>query len=67
MLVGYQRPKQDDDAKAPEAAAGDLTEFRHGEAVLCGPKAEDAGANSEADACGENCEKARPKESVGVG
>ena len=58
----------DDDAKAEsgEASASNVTELSTGEAELGRPVGEDASANTEADAGGEDGEEAGPEEPLSV-
>ena len=56
-------PKQ----KPGETGAADGAELRPGEAEFSGPIGEDAAADPEADAGGENGQEAGPQQTLGVG
>jgi hypothetical protein len=66
-LVGEQARHDDDHAEAGEAAPGDRAKFGHGEPELLGPLTQDAAADGESDAGGENGHEAGPEEPLGVG
>ena len=65
-LVHDHAADDDAEAEAGEAGAADGAELRAGEAEFGGPVVEDAAADREADAGGENGHEAGPQQALGV-
>ena len=65
-LVDHDAADDDAEAEAGEAGAADVAELRAGEAEFRGPIGEDAAADAEADARGENGHEACPQQALGV-
>ena len=65
-LVDDEAADDDAETEAGEPRAADGAELRAGETELCGPVGQDAAANGEADAGGENGQEACPEQALGV-
>ena len=66
-LIRDDARDDDAEAKAGKAGAADGAELRAGEAEVSGPIREDAAANGEADAGGENGHETREEQAFGIG
>ena len=65
-LVDDDAADDDAEAEAGEAGAADGAELRAGEAEVRCPVGQDAAADAEADARGENGQEAGPQQPLGV-